>query len=60
MNLEFRYHYNYQRPNQAKSCGNRPPRQAFAQLPPLAPLPQVVDPDVGEQFPVMRSLNNTV
>jgi hypothetical protein len=45
MNLDLRFHYNYQRPNQAKSCGNQPPRLAFAQLPPLPPLPEIVDPD---------------
>ena len=45
MNREFRYHYNYERPNQALTCGNQPPRLAFADLPALPPLPQVVDPD---------------
>ena len=45
MNLNIRYHYNYQRPNQARSCGNQPPRSAFAKLPPLPALPTTVDPD---------------
>ena len=45
MNLDFRYHYNYQRPNQALTCGNQPPRVAFPDLPPLPPLPDIVDPD---------------
>ncbi len=45
MNANFRYHYNYQRPNQAITCGNRPPRSAFPDLPTLPPLPEVVDPD---------------
>ena len=38
-------HSNFQRPNQALSCGNRPPRSAFPSLPALSPLPQIVDPD---------------
>jgi hypothetical protein len=45
MNLDYCHHYNYERPNQARSCGNQPPRLAFADLPPLPPLPQIVDPD---------------
>jgi transposase InsO family protein len=44
MNQDFRYHYNYQRPNQALTCGNQPPRRAFPDLPPLPPLPKLVDP----------------
>ncbi len=38
-------HYNFQRPNQALSCSNQPPRTAFPHLPHLRPLPQIVDPD---------------
>jgi hypothetical protein len=45
MNLNVRYHYNYQRPNQALTCGNRPPCVAFAQPPALPCLPQTIDPD---------------
>lgn len=45
MNHDFRHHYNYERPNQALTCGNQPPRLAFADLPILPPLPEVVDPD---------------
>ncbi len=41
----FRDHYNHERPNQALSCGNRPPRVAFPALPALPPLPERVDPD---------------
>jgi hypothetical protein len=41
----FVHHYNHERPNQALSCGNQPPRVAFAQLPSLPPLPKFVDPD---------------
>lgn len=50
MNLDFRHHYNYQRPNQALTCGNQPPRRAFADLPPLPPLPDNVDPDSWLDF----------
>jgi hypothetical protein len=41
----FRQHYNHERPNQALSCGNRPPYVAFPNLPPRPPLPRIVDPD---------------
>ena len=41
----FAHHYNEERPNQALSCGNQPPRTAFPSLPSLPPLPQLVDPD---------------
>ena len=41
----FRHHYNEERPNQARSCGNRPPRVAFPVLPPRPALPAEVDPD---------------
>jgi transposase InsO family protein len=45
MNLDIRFHYNFERPNQAKSCGNQPPRLAFDHLPQLPALPDMVDPD---------------
>jgi hypothetical protein len=41
----FHYHYNHERPNQARSCGNRPPRVAFPVLPARPALPGRVDPD---------------
>jgi len=41
----FQQHYNYERPNQALSCGNRPPRTAFPTLPTLPSVPDLVDPD---------------
>lgn len=41
----FKWHYNAERPNQALSCGNRPPYQAFPQLPARPELPRRVDPD---------------
>jgi transposase InsO family protein len=45
VNEAFVLHYNHERPNQALSCGNRPPRVAFPSLPALAPVPGLVDPD---------------
>lgn len=41
----YREHYNIERPNQAISCHNLPPRTAFPVLPRLRPVPQQVDPD---------------
>ncbi len=38
-------HYNEERPNQALSCANQPPDQAFPNLPVLPRLPQQLDPD---------------
>ncbi|HEY6406624.1 MAG TPA: integrase core domain-containing protein, partial [Ktedonobacteraceae bacterium] len=34
---QFEHHYNYERPHQGLSCGNRPPRTAFPRLPTLPP-----------------------
>lgn len=41
----FVAHYNQERPNQARSCGNQPQRVAFSELPSLARVPDVVDLD---------------
>jgi hypothetical protein len=41
----YKEHYNGERPNQAVTCGNRPPRQAFPELPPRPSVPLCVDPD---------------
>jgi hypothetical protein len=41
----FQHHYNTERPNQARTCGNRPPAVAFPVLPRLPALPETVDPD---------------
>jgi hypothetical protein len=41
----FRQHYNAERPNQALTCGNRPPRVAFPTLPSRPALPAQVDPN---------------
>lgn len=45
MNLNEKQFYNYQRPNQARSCGNQPPRAAFPNLPALLAVPKIIDPD---------------
>ena len=42
---QFVQHYNWQRPHQGLSCGNRPPRVAFPILPELPAVPDLVDPD---------------
>ena len=42
---EFLQHYNVERPHQGVACGNRPPRTAFPNLPPLPPVPERVNPD---------------
>lgn len=41
----FQIHYNHERPNQALTCSNRPPRQAFPSLPTLPAVPAQIDPD---------------
>jgi hypothetical protein len=41
----FLEHYNTQRPNQARSCGNRPPCSAFPALPTLARPPAQIAAD---------------
>jgi hypothetical protein len=43
--LVYQNHYNWERPNQALTCHNQPPRVAFPDLPRLPPLPPQVDPD---------------
>ena len=45
MNRDLKFHYNFQRPNQALTCQNQPPRLAFPELPALPQLPDIVDPD---------------
>jgi transposase InsO family protein len=42
---QFQQHYNFERPHQGRSCGNRPPRTAFPSLPELPAVPEVVHPD---------------
>ena len=41
----FLSHYNAERPNQARSCGNQPPRVACPAFPILPAVPATVDPD---------------
>lgn len=41
----YQAHYNTERPNQATSCGNRPPRVAFPDLPARPAVPLLVDAD---------------
>jgi hypothetical protein len=41
----FRHHYNHERPNQARTCQDRPPLVAFPALPPRPSVPAQVDPD---------------
>ncbi len=41
----FLTHYNGERPNQARSCGNQPPRVACEQFPTLPAVPRTADPD---------------
>ena len=45
MNRDLKYHYNYQRPNQALTCQNQPPALAFPNVPSLPRLPELIDPD---------------
>ena len=45
INPRYAKHYNFERPNQAITCQNQPPRVAFPQLPELPSLPEQVDPD---------------
>src|SRR2546427_5310811 len=58
---QFVQHYNYERPHQGRSCGNRPPRTAFPTLPELPPVPDVVNPDrwlqVSDGLHVVRTVN---
>jgi Integrase core domain len=42
---QFQQHYNWSRPHQWRSIGNRPPRVAFPTLPALPAVPDLVDPD---------------
>ena len=41
----FLQHYNEERPNQARSCGNQPPCVACPTFPTLAAVPETIDPD---------------
>jgi hypothetical protein len=45
VNQRYVRFYNFERPNQAITCGNQPPRVKFPDMPSLTPVPQTVDPD---------------
>lgn len=44
-NTLYVHFYNYERPNQAVTCGNQPPLVKFPHPPQLSPVPDTVDPD---------------
>jgi len=44
-NTSYVHFYNYERPNQAITCGNQPPLVKFPNPPQLSPVPDTVDPD---------------
>ncbi len=44
-NQRYVHFYNFERPNQAITCGNQPPRIKFPDSPTLTPVPQTIDPD---------------
>jgi len=44
-NEPYVHFYNYERPNQAITCGNQPPLVKFPQPPQLSPVPDIIDPD---------------
>ena len=46
----YREFYNHERAHQSTACGNRPPYEAFPDLPPRPLLPQQVDPDAWLTF----------
>ncbi len=45
INKRYVHFYNYERPNQAITCGNQPPLVKFPAQPILPPIPQTIDPD---------------
>jgi hypothetical protein len=56
----FLTHYNDERPNQARSCGNHPPHVACPQFPRLPAVPQTVDPDRWLQRAHQQTFARTV
>jgi len=45
VNQRYVRFYNLERPNQAITCGNQPPRVKFPDMPCLSSVPQTIDPD---------------
>jgi len=45
VNQRYVHFYNFERPNQAMTCGNQPPRRKFPERPCLSTVPHTVDPD---------------
>jgi hypothetical protein len=45
VNQPYVHFYNYERPNQAITCGNQPPLVKFSQPVWLSPVPNTIDPD---------------
>lgn len=45
VNQRYVRFYNFERPNQAITCGNQPPRVKFPGMPFLTPVPSIIDPD---------------
>ena len=45
INRPYVHFYNFERPNQALTCNNQPPRVKFPNPPNLSPVPQTIDPD---------------
>jgi hypothetical protein len=45
VNQRYVRFYNFERPNQAITCGNQPPRIKFPEITTLTPVPETIDPD---------------
>lgn len=45
VNQRYVHFYNFERPNQAMTCGHQPPRRKFPERPCLPTVPHTVDPD---------------
>jgi len=45
VNQHYVHFYNFERPNQAVTCNNQPPRVKFPETPLLPSVPQTIDPD---------------
>ena len=45
VNKHYVQFYNFERPNQAITCGNQPPHVKFPEKPDLTPVPETVNPD---------------